>query len=587
MGIIELADLNTPPNATIIISVVSGVILLILTLMVITAIWIPRDRSFSALANWRPKYLALDSPFIPPPLTAKTQQTNTESEIEEQKFEEILTSKVFYDRLEDQTLQMTSKIESHQNELDMYFRKLRSQKQRLNDLLQKIENQVDHAESIDTSTNQMETSGQYAQDQSINVQQNIVSYTTQKDKQLMKALQQILNAYNQGRVVVTDELVEKSLIAVGKDKNSENNVVEMLVANQTQKELEMNSAEVQEISDLIIELDEEYKQNLETLNRELENNLEMADADRRALLLAKFAEDRDALRSKYETDRARQIRLMQEKLANKRKLENEALQTEVKLKTGHALEINNNEQTEKLALEIENILNDEVIDIANVEECLRNDYTELINDFSNSAQQKLDPIQFESFNAELEKALATKNQELDQEKETVTMNIRNRRRKKRREKLAETEDPLYEQRDINDENREVRDFLTAHHNIKIKAAKDIYRDHLAKFEQDGLLDEFSQQADLMADRQRAERLKQQKKLQEAMMRRRRKQLNELKAVDEALIKDQFSDVNDKVSLVYCLEYITVVQLFVYSIPCTLLHALLIRFIRSIRSPMFL
>lgn len=547
MGIIELADLNTPPNAAIIISVVSGVILLILALMVFTAIWIPRDRSFSALANWRPKYLALDSPFIPPPLTAKSQRTAVESEEDEPKFEEILTSKVFYDRLEDQTLQMTSKIESHQNELDMYFRKLRSQKQRLNDLLKKIENQVDQAEN--TETNQMETSGQYAQDQTINVQQNIVSYTTQKDKQLMKALQQILNAYNQGRVVVTDDMVEKSLIAVGKDKNSENNVVEMLVANQTQKELELNSAEVQEISDLIIELNEEYKQNLETLNRELENNLEMADADRRALLLAKYAEDRDALRSKYESDRARQIRLLQEKLANKRKLENEALQNEVKLKTGHALEISSNDQTGNLALEIETVLNDEVIDIANVEECLRNDYAELINDFSSSAQQKLDPIQFESFNAEIENALAAKNQELDQEKESVTVNIRNRRRKKRREKLAEAEDPLFEQRDINDENREVRDFLTAHHNMKIKAAKDIYTSHLAKFEQDGLLDEFNQQADLMADRQRAERLKQQKKLQETMMRRRRKQLNELKTVDEAHIKDQFSGINDKVGYI--------------------------------------
>ena len=71
MGIIEIADLNTPPNAAIIVSVISGVILLILGLMIFTFIWIPRDRSFSALNNWRPKYLALDAPFIPPSLTAK------------------------------------------------------------------------------------------------------------------------------------------------------------------------------------------------------------------------------------------------------------------------------------------------------------------------------------------------------------------------------------------------------------------------------------------------------------------------------------------------------------------------------------
>ena len=104
----------------------TGIILLIFGLMIFTAIWQAKDRSLSPLSNWRPKYLSLENPFIPPPLTAKEIKHNLDqSEASESDFENgIISSKVLYDRLEDQNLQLASQIQKHQEELDAYFSKM-------------------------------------------------------------------------------------------------------------------------------------------------------------------------------------------------------------------------------------------------------------------------------------------------------------------------------------------------------------------------------------------------------------------------------------------------------------------------------
>ena len=68
----------------------------------------------------------MENPFIPPPLTAKEIKHNLDqSEASESAFENgIISSKVLYDRLEDQNLQLASQIQKHQEELDAYFSKM-------------------------------------------------------------------------------------------------------------------------------------------------------------------------------------------------------------------------------------------------------------------------------------------------------------------------------------------------------------------------------------------------------------------------------------------------------------------------------
>ena len=59
-------------------------------------------------------------------MTAKEIKHNLDqSEASESAFENgIISSKVLYDRLEDQNLQLASQIQKHQEELDAYFSKM-------------------------------------------------------------------------------------------------------------------------------------------------------------------------------------------------------------------------------------------------------------------------------------------------------------------------------------------------------------------------------------------------------------------------------------------------------------------------------
>ena len=452
----------------------------------------------------------------------------------------LMTSKVFYDRLEDQTLQMTAKINSHQNELDVHFKRLRAQKERLNQILAKIENAVEQRDSPDGETNaDTNQRNQPSENQlNINVERNIVSYASVRDEQIMKACQQILNAYNNGEVLITDDMVEKGLKVVNKGENT--NDIEILRLDETQKELELKSDKVQMLSDLIIELDREYESNLDQLNSELEQNLLVTtDVDQRKILIDKFAEDRDALRAKYETDRERQLAAMKEKLKNKRRVEAETLMNGSKMELGENVLLGDSE----LSLQVESILIDQPVenDLSNVEQQFKRDYVELVNDFNLAAQQQLTPIQYEQFNDEISKQLEKANSEMDAEKDQVILDIKNRRRKKRREK-GETDEQL----DLIDENKEIADFLKLHHNLRVKKTKDLYKQEMARFEQDSVLDEFTQRTDLLVNKQRADRLKQQQKMKQEMMRRKRAKLNELKKIDEEAINQKYADIETKV-----------------------------------------
>ena len=74
LGVGRANDINTTPNVIIIISVMTGICLLVFALMIATGIWFRQVQSLSPIKNWTPKYLALDNPFIPPPLTAEKSQ---------------------------------------------------------------------------------------------------------------------------------------------------------------------------------------------------------------------------------------------------------------------------------------------------------------------------------------------------------------------------------------------------------------------------------------------------------------------------------------------------------------------------------
>ena len=130
---------------------------------------------------------------------------------------------------------------------------------------------------------------------------------------------------------------------------------------------------------------------------------------------------------------------------------------------------------------------------------------------------------------------------MDDEQEQMMLDIKNRRRKNRRAKGNEND-----KRDLIDEQNELKDFMKMHHNLRVKKATDLFRKQLAQFEQDNLVDEFTQRTDALIQKQRMDRLKQQERIKLEMQRRKRNQLNDLKTVDEDKINQKYAELEQKV-----------------------------------------
>ena len=84
----------------------------------------------------------MDNPFIPPPLTAKTVTHDLKDEkIIQNDFDASnISSKVLYDRLEDQNLQLASQIQKHQEELDAFFAKMSTEASKLSTMINRVNN---------------------------------------------------------------------------------------------------------------------------------------------------------------------------------------------------------------------------------------------------------------------------------------------------------------------------------------------------------------------------------------------------------------------------------------------------------------
>merc|ERR1719494_541028 len=121
-------------------------------------------------------------------------------------------------------------------------------------------------------------------------------------------------------------------------------------------------------------------------------------------------------------------------MANKRKIESEAMANQVKLELGENVTLNDANSKPEISLQVEAILTDEPVNLTNVQEQFKQDYNEMIHDFNVAAQQQLTPLQYEQFSVEIERQLALQETEMDEEQEQMTLDIKNRRRKNRRAK---------------------------------------------------------------------------------------------------------------------------------------------------------
>lgn len=142
-GVSPTTRLNLTPDWKIILTIIFTIILLILGLLVFSAIWSRQDRTLSPWQNWKPKYLAVDLPYILPQLSAKNIKHNLADEEvanDECGNVEEMTSKELYDRLEDQNLQIASQMQQHQSQLQEYFANMSKEADKLQQLIDKVQN---------------------------------------------------------------------------------------------------------------------------------------------------------------------------------------------------------------------------------------------------------------------------------------------------------------------------------------------------------------------------------------------------------------------------------------------------------------
>ena len=308
----------------------TGICLLVFALMIATGIWFRQVQSLSPIKNWTPKYLALENPFIPPPLTAKTSQAINDGKsvqaIEDIDDIEEITSKVLYDRLEDQNLQIASQIKQHQNELDNYYKKMEKEINKLNKMIERIKNN-DTAEATsspsrtNTGVDNTQVGSSSKQDFNISPQTMTVSYVSQQDRTMMEGIQQMLNHLNGGNVTITDAMVNEVLSRIRKENIDTNgdNALELQRIKKIELEKELYEAESLELAELMAEIDEKYEIKYSELNDEMNTLLNNAsNDDQRAKIIADYDQLRNKLCDEHNNERAKRLEELRRRLAERR-----------------------------------------------------------------------------------------------------------------------------------------------------------------------------------------------------------------------------------------------------------------------------
>ncbi|CAG5098823.1 Oidioi.mRNA.OKI2018_I69.XSR.g16008.t1.cds [Oikopleura dioica] len=298
-GISRTTNINLTPNWPLIASLSITIILLILILLVFSTVWSRKDRSFSPWQYWKPKYLATDMPYVYPPLVAKNMEHNLDEDLleeENQQREDHLTSQELFDRLEDQNLQIASQMQNHQRQLQEYFESMHQEAAKLQAFIQKAKEPKQQSNSKKANKIQKNELDQSPKDQTA-------------ARALMTTVQQLLNQLNQGRVLITEEMVD----AVLQNKSDKKNGLE---AGEQEKIVK----EEIELVEKLCTVDLDSEDELARLVKEEADLLANAkDEQERNEIIANYSAMKAALQKRRKDDLEKQKAALRQRLVARRR----------------------------------------------------------------------------------------------------------------------------------------------------------------------------------------------------------------------------------------------------------------------------
>jgi len=141
----------------------------------------------------------------------------------------------------------------------------------------------------------------------------------------MTAVQQMLNNLNEGRVQISDDMIDATLNNI----KAEMGIVDVSSAKKMDLERELIESEYQNVAQGLVAAQDDLVNQLETLTAE-ENALlkGCTDEEERQAIMAKYNALRDDVKNKLANDRDAQMRAIQLKLAQRRKLQQKKMENE-------------------------------------------------------------------------------------------------------------------------------------------------------------------------------------------------------------------------------------------------------------------
>ena len=312
-GVSQRTNINLTPNWPLIAGLMGVILAAIFILLLFSAYWTRKDRTLMPWKNWKPKYLAVDLPFTPPAFTSNKIKHNLEENVyssnENTDPSCHISSKELYDRLEDQNLQIAMQMQQHQSQLQNYFKSMAKEADKLQKLIDKVKNPVEGNTEVKNITEQSEAQSREKEKQELlNASASAVGYASNA-RVLMKAVQQLLNNLNDGRVNITDEMIEATLKEIKADgaKN-----VDLNFAKRLDVERKLLENEQQTISELFDENQTQYEKDFQKLIAEendlLNNCTSEADRDK---IMKQYASMRSALKDKNKRNKEAQLNAIQ------------------------------------------------------------------------------------------------------------------------------------------------------------------------------------------------------------------------------------------------------------------------------------
>lgn len=217
-----------------------------------------------------------------------------------------MSTKEFYDKLEDQNLQIVSQMQQHQNELQKYFENMAKEALKLQFLIDKVKN-VEPTDGTRESkdSRKSKTSITTTPEDVINANVAVMGYATVNSRNLMKNVQQLLNRLNEGRVEISDDMIEKTLYIINSDKQVQPKI----------QENDLLKIEHNQILDTWNKAQNELESALDLLNAEELNSLkDCKNQDERARILKKYKDMKNNLLKKNNENRENQLDVIKHEL---------------------------------------------------------------------------------------------------------------------------------------------------------------------------------------------------------------------------------------------------------------------------------